>query len=97
MALSNQSELKRKTIGAEQAASMVKSGSWLDYGFGAGQPDLFDKGLASRGRELQDLRSPPRASPSRPIPSRITSVISRGTSPASNARCTIAGSAAIFR
>ena len=56
MALSNQSELKRKTIGAEQAASMVKSGSWLDYGFGAGQPDLFDKALASRVRELKDLR-----------------------------------------
>ena len=31
MAVSNQSELKRKTIGAEQAALMVKSDSWLEY------------------------------------------------------------------
>jgi acyl-CoA hydrolase len=56
MALSNQAELKRKTIDAERAASMVKSDSWLEYGFGAAQPDLFDKALANRISKLHDVR-----------------------------------------
>ncbi len=56
MAASNQAELKRKTITAQRAASMVKSDSWLEYGFGAGQPDLFDKSLAARIAELRNLR-----------------------------------------
>src|ERR1700730_17766344 len=56
MALSDQAELKRKTIGAEQAASMVKSDSWLEYGFGGAQPDLFDKALAARIAQLNDVR-----------------------------------------
>ena len=56
MALSDQAELKRKTIGAEQAAAMVKPDKWLDYGFGAAQPDLFDIALASRITKLRDVR-----------------------------------------
>jgi acyl-CoA hydrolase len=56
MAVSNAAELKRKTIGAEQAAAMVNSDSWLEYGFGAGQPDLFDKALAARITHLKDVR-----------------------------------------
>jgi butyryl-CoA:acetate CoA-transferase len=56
MGLSDQAELKRKTIGAEQAASMVKSDLWLDYGFGAAQPELFDHALASRITKLHDVR-----------------------------------------
>jgi acyl-CoA hydrolase len=53
---SYQAELKRKTISAEQAAALVKSGSWLDYGFGLGQPDRFDQALAARAAELSDVK-----------------------------------------
>jgi acyl-CoA hydrolase len=41
-------ELKRRTVTAEQAAAAVKPGDWIDYGFGVGQPDLFDQALAAR-------------------------------------------------
>lgn len=37
-----------QTISAEQAAALVRSGMWLDYGFGLGQPDVFDQALAKR-------------------------------------------------
>src|SRR5690242_14681967 len=50
------SELKRKTVCAEQAAAVVKSGDWLDYGFGVGQPDLFDQALAARITRLSDVK-----------------------------------------
>lgn len=35
---------------------MVKSDLWLDYGFGAAQPELFDHALASRITKLHDVR-----------------------------------------
>jgi acyl-CoA hydrolase len=38
------------------AASLVKSGMWLDYGFGLAQPDLFDHALAIRKEELVDVK-----------------------------------------
>ena len=38
------------------AASLVKSGMWLDYGFGLGQPDLFDRALAARREELTGVK-----------------------------------------
>src|ERR1700676_846015 len=56
MALSDQAELKRKTIGAEQAASIVKPDSWLGYGFGAGPRALLCHALASRITKLRDVR-----------------------------------------
>jgi acyl-CoA hydrolase len=34
----------------------VQSGSWLDYGFGLGQPDRFDAALAARAGALRDVR-----------------------------------------
>jgi acyl-CoA hydrolase len=49
-------ELKRRTLRAEEAAAMVKSGDWLEYGFGIGQPDLFDAALASRITTLSDVK-----------------------------------------
>ncbi len=55
MATSIASELKRKTVSAEQAAAVVKSGDWIDYGFGLGQPDLFDQALASRIKTLEGV------------------------------------------
>jgi acyl-CoA hydrolase len=51
-----ESELKRKTISAAQAAEMVKSNSWIDYGFGLGQNDRFDQALSTRVNELEDLK-----------------------------------------
>ncbi|SRR5579875_108365 len=50
------SELKRKTMTAERAAELVRSNSWVDYGFGLGQPDLFDKALAARVSKLEDVK-----------------------------------------
>jgi acyl-CoA hydrolase len=41
---------------ADQAASLVKSGMWLDYGTVVIQPDVFDKALADRRSELSDVK-----------------------------------------
>jgi acyl-CoA hydrolase len=56
MASSFESELKRKTVEAETAAAQVKSGEWIDYGFGVGQPDVFDRALAARIATLEDVK-----------------------------------------
>ena len=45
-----------QTISAEQAAAMVKSGMWIDYGATLCQPDVFDQALALRKEELQDVK-----------------------------------------
>src|SRR5260370_23723827 len=50
------SELKRKTVSAEQAAALVRSGSWIDYGFGVGQPDSFDQALAARISKIDGVK-----------------------------------------
>src|SRR6516162_10004015 len=49
-------EVKGKTISAERAAALVKSNSWVDYGFGMGQPDLFDTALAARVASLENVK-----------------------------------------
>ncbi len=56
MATSYQGELKRKKVSAEEAAARVKSGDWVEYGFGLGQPDLFDRALAERVRKLKRVK-----------------------------------------
>ena len=40
-------------VAAERA---VRSGDWVDYGFGAGFPELMDKALAKRKDELKDVK-----------------------------------------
>ena len=45
-----------QAISGEQAASFVRSGMWLDYGAGLGQPDVFDKALADRGKSLENVK-----------------------------------------
>lgn len=45
-----------QTISAQQAAALVKSGMWLDYGSGLGQPDVFDRALADRAGELENVK-----------------------------------------
>ncbi len=96
------SELKRKTVAAEEAAALVKSGNWIDYGFGIGQPDVFDQALAARIPQLTDvkIRGTLALRPRAVIeadPEGRHAATSRGISRASNARCTIANYAAISR
>ena len=43
-------------ISPDAAAALVKSGDWVDYGFGMGQPDRFDRALAARAAELRDVK-----------------------------------------
>lgn len=46
-----------KFVSPDQAAKLaVRSGDWVDYGFGAGFPELMDKALASRKEELRDVK-----------------------------------------
>lgn len=45
-----------KTITAEAAAALVKSGDWVDYGVCLGQPDLFDRALGARAPELEGVK-----------------------------------------
>jgi acyl-CoA hydrolase len=45
-----------KSVTAEQAAAHVRSGDWVDYGFGLAQPDAFDRALAARAAELRGVK-----------------------------------------
>jgi len=54
--MSYEAEYARKRTTPEAAAALVRSGDWVDYGFGLGQPDLFDQALAARRDQLRDVR-----------------------------------------
>ena len=43
-------------ISAADAAALVRSGDWVEYGAGIGQPDVFDSALAERVGELEDVK-----------------------------------------
>ena len=45
-----------KFVTAAEAAKAVRSGDWVDYGFGAGFPELMDKAIAARKEELKDVK-----------------------------------------
>jgi acyl-CoA hydrolase len=45
-----------REVSAKQAAALVASGMWLDWGIGLGQPDLFDAALAARKDELHGVK-----------------------------------------
>ncbi len=49
-------EYQSKYVTPEVAAKAVQSGDWVDYGFGAGFPELMDKALAGRKGELRDVK-----------------------------------------
>ncbi len=51
-----QEEYKRKLISAEEAAGLVESGMWIDYGAICGFPSLIDEKLASRTGELKNVK-----------------------------------------
>ena len=45
-----------RSISAEGAAKLVFPGNWVDYGITLCQPDVFDKALAARKHELQNVK-----------------------------------------
>ena len=45
-----------KFVTPEAAAQAVRSGDWVDYGFGAGFPELMDQALAARVGQLTDVK-----------------------------------------
>ncbi len=50
-------EYRNKFVSPETAAKLaVRSGDWVDYGFGGGFPELMDKALAARKGELSDVK-----------------------------------------
>jgi acyl-CoA hydrolase len=49
-------EYKRKLISAEEAAGLVKSGMWVDYGAICGFPSLIDEKLSERASELKEVK-----------------------------------------
>ncbi len=51
-----QSEYQGKLISADEAAGLVKSGMWIDYGAICGFPSLIDEKLAQRASELKDVK-----------------------------------------
>ena len=50
------SDHQSKFVTPEVAAKAVQDGDWVDYGFGAGYPELMDKALAARKDELKDVK-----------------------------------------
>ncbi|MCJ7605885.1 MAG: butyryl-CoA:acetate CoA-transferase [Dehalococcoidales bacterium] len=49
-------EYQRKLISAGEAAGLVKSGMWIDYGAICGFPSLIDEKLAARASELKGVK-----------------------------------------
>src|SRR3954454_3473795 len=45
-----------RTITAGEAAALVQSGDWIDYGIALCQPDAFDLALAARKSELRGIK-----------------------------------------
>ena len=48
-------ELAQKTVSADTAVKIIKSGDWVDYGWCTGTPDTLDKALAKRTDELTKI------------------------------------------
>ena len=49
-------EYKKKLISADEAAGLVTSGMWVDYGAIGGFPSLVDEKLAGRAKELSEVK-----------------------------------------
>ena len=50
------SAYKGKFVTPEVAVQAVQSGDWVDYGFGAGFPELLDRALAARKGQVKDVK-----------------------------------------
>jgi acyl-CoA hydrolase len=51
-----QARKQAKRVTAQEAAELVKSDDWVDYGFALGQPDLFDQALGARASQLRRVK-----------------------------------------
>jgi acyl-CoA hydrolase len=54
--MTNRELYKSKLISADEAAGLVKSGMWIDYGAICGFPSLIDQKLAERAAGLKDVK-----------------------------------------
>ena len=54
--MTRQVQTPGQRISADQAAGLVRSGMWLDYGAVLCQPDVFDQALAKRRDELHQVK-----------------------------------------
>lgn len=45
-----------RVVSADEAAGLVRSGMWLDYGTSLCQPDVFDAALATRKADLSNVK-----------------------------------------
>ena len=52
----NSGNKEPRIVTAEEAARVVRSGDWVDYGSTLVQPDLFDTALAARKDELHNVK-----------------------------------------
>jgi acyl-CoA hydrolase len=50
------SAVAARRISADEAAGLVQSGMWVDYGVGLCGPDVFDQALARRAAELREVK-----------------------------------------
>lgn len=50
-----QSRRVERPLTAREAAALVRSGDWLDYGAVLAQPDVFDQAVAERASELRNV------------------------------------------
>lgn len=48
--------IKGKFVTPEEAVLAVRDGDWVDYGFGAGFPELLDRALAARKGKVKDVK-----------------------------------------
>lgn len=48
-------EYRRKLRTAQEAAALVRSGDWVDYGFALNMPVALDRALAARAHELEGI------------------------------------------
>ncbi len=46
----------QKLVTAEEAAKVIKSGDWVDYGWTSGTPVALDHAIAARYEELEDVK-----------------------------------------
>jgi butyryl-CoA:acetate CoA-transferase len=49
-------QYQAKLVSSAEAAKAIKTGDWVDYGFGSTQPVLLDAALAQRKSELSDIK-----------------------------------------
>ena len=47
---------RTKVVTADKAAEAIKSGDWVDFGFGSGFPELMDAALAKRKGAVTDVK-----------------------------------------